>query len=74
MILVDAAIDLVVPKRSPPDRTAFANKQIVCAKFEACLLGFAEVHLIEVCQIESIPKNVLGSEKRALVIAVTVTL
>ena len=74
MVLVNAAIDLVVPKRSPPNRTAFADKQIVRAKFEACLLCFAEVHLIEVCQLESIPENVLGSKKRALVLAVTISL
>lgn len=59
MVLVKASIDFVIPKRSPPNRTAFADKQIVRAKFEACLLAFAEVHLIEVGEFEPIPENIL---------------
>ena len=37
------------------------------------MLGLAEVHLIEVGQFESIPEDVLGAEKRALVLAVAIS-
>lgn len=72
MVLVKAAIDLVVPKRSPPNRTAFADEQIVRLEFETCLLGLAEMHFIEISQFESIPEDVFGTEKWALVFAIAV--
>jgi hypothetical protein len=37
------------------------------------LLSLAEVHFIEIGEIKSVPENIFGSEKRALVLAVAVS-
>jgi hypothetical protein len=74
VILVKAFINLASPQCRSPNRATFADEQIVWAKFEASLFRLAKMHLIQLSQIQTIPKDIFGSEKGALVFSIAISL
>ena len=64
MVLIQTAVNLILPESRPTDLAALAKQKIALLECELGYFVWVEVHLIQGGEVQAAPENICGTEER----------